>query len=555
MRINLAVAGLLAVAPGCYAGVSHQLGDDVDESAGQGTDASSGPGDGSDDGSGESGDGPDATSECDGAPISVGVTPMRRLTRTEYNNTVRDLLGDTSAPASLFSPDEVVGGFAANSVASLSKGQLDAYVAAAEALSATAVGANWGSLVACDPEDQPCLHSFVETFGRRAFRRPLSPTELEGYTDLLDETFDGADGTVAIEVVLQAMLLSPSFLYRVEGEDAGDGGLVAVTGYELASRLSYFLWASMPDDELLDLAAAGMLEDDATLEEQARRMLQDPRSRDALESFHLQWLSIEELEDRVKDPALFPEWDAELAQSMTQETLAFTEAVVRDGDGRLETLLTASWSVIDADLAELYGVEPNGAGFSRTELDPSERSGILTHASVLAGSAHAAENSWVYRGLFVREKLLCDELPPPPAGVDTNNTNDPGRLDAPECAGCHILLDPLGQGFDAYSPVGTFRVTDESGESVDGAGSVTDISEIGDFVGPVELGEGLSTHRRVLDCVATQWFRYATRRHEADADACALEELQARFDASDGDIRELAVSLVTSPSFRFRSHD
>lgn len=555
MRIHLAVAGLLAVAPGCYAGVSHQLGEDPGDSAGEDTEGSSGSGDASDDGNGDSGDGPGASSECEGAPTSVGVTPMRRLTRTEYNNTVRDLLGDTSAPASVFSPDEVVGGFAANSVASLSKGQLDAYVAAAEALASTAVQANWGSLVACDPADQACLHGFVETFGRRAFRRPLSATELTGYTGLLDETFDAADGAVAVEVVLQAMLLSPSFLYRVEGENSAGNGLVAVTGYELASRLSYFLWASMPDDELLDLADAGMLDDDATLEEQARRMLEDPRSRDALESFHLQWLSIDDLEDRVKDPMLFPEWDAELAKSMTRETLAFTEAVVRDGDGRLETLLTASWSMIDADLAELYGVEADGTGFERTELDPSERSGILTHASVLSGSAHAAENSWVHRGLFVREKLLCDELPPPPAGVDTNNTNDPGRLDAPECAGCHVLLDPLGQGFDAYSPVGAFRLADESGESVDGAGSMTDMPEIGDFVGPVELGDGLATNRRVRDCVATQWFRYATRRHESDADACALEDLQAHFDASDGDIRELVVSLVTSPSFRFRNHD
>ncbi len=556
MRIHLAVAGLLAVAPGCYAGVTHQLDEGgTDDSAGPGSGESSGTGGDSDDGDGESGDGPGPSAECEGAPTTVGVTPMRRLTRTEYDNTVRDLLGDTSAPAQAFAPDELVAGFAANSIASLSKGQLDAYFAAAEALAAVAVQTNWETVVGCDPGDRPCLHGFVETFGRRAFRRPLNAAELDGYIELLDDTADTADGIAAAEVVLQAMLLSPSFLYRVEGEDSSGSGLVAVTGYELASRLSYFLWASMPDDELLDLAEAGMLEDDATLDEQARRMLEDPRARDALEAFHLQWLSIGDLQDRVKDPALFPEWDADLADGMTRETLAFTEAVIRDGDGRLQTLLTAPWSIVDADLAELYGVDAGGTGFSRTDLDPAERSGILTHASVLTATSHAAETSWVHRGLFVREKLLCDELPPPPAGVETNNVNDPGRLEAPECAGCHILLDPLGQGFDAYSPLGVFRLTDESGESVDGQGSMTDIPEIGDFDGPVELGAGLATNERVRDCVATQWFRYATRRHESEADTCGLEALQAQFEASDGDIRELAVSLVTSPSFRFRSHD
>lgn len=560
MRIHQAVAGLrlglLAVAPGCYAGVSHQVGQsEGEDSAGEDTGGSSGSGGDSDDGEDDSGEGPGPSAECEGAPVSVGVAPMRRLTRTEYNNTVRDLLHDTSAPADLFSPDELVGGFAANSVASLSKGQLDAYFAAAEALAAVAVEANWETLVACDPGDRPCLHAFVETFGRRAFRRPLNASELEGYVALLDETMDSADGTVAVEVILEAMLLSPSFLYRVEGEEAAGEQVVAVTGYELASRLSYFLWASMPDDELLDLAEAGMLEEDATLEEQARRMLEDPRSRDALRSFHLQWLSIDDLDDRVKDTALFPEWDADLSDSMTQETLAFTEAVIRDGDGRLETLLTASWSMLDGDLAALYGVEANGAGFQRTELDPTERSGILTHASVLSATAHAAENSWVHRALFVREKLLCLELPPPPTDVDTNNTNDPGRLDNPTCAGCHILLDPLGQGFDAYSPVGVLRWTNESGEAVDGQGTIADIPEIGDFDGPVELGEGLATNSLVRDCVATQWFRYATRRHESEADTCALEDLRAQFEASDGDIRTLAVSLVTSPSFRFRRHD
>lgn len=558
MRIHHAVAGLglglLAVAPGCYAGVNHQVGQSGGEdSASDETGGSSSSGDDSDGSGDDSGPGPSA--ECEGAPISVGVAPMRRLTRTEYNNTVRDLLYDTSAPADLFSPDELVGGFAANSIASLSKGQLDAYFAAAEALASVAVEANWDTLVACDPGDRPCLHSFVETFGRRAFRRPLNATEREGYVALLDETFDSADGNVAVEVVLEAMLLSPSFLYRVEGEENSGDEVVAVTGYELASRLSYFLWESMPDDELLDLAEAGMLEDDATLEEQARRMLEDARSLDALESFHRQWLPIDDLDDRVKDPALFPEWDAELADSMTQETLAFAEAVMREGDGKLETLLTASWSMVNPDLAALYGVEANGAGFQRVELDPAERSGILTHASVLTGTSHAAENSWVFRALFVREKLLCHELPPPPSDVDTNNINDPGRLESADCVGCHALLDPLGQGFDGYSPVGAFRLTDEAGESVDEKGSISDIPEIGDFDGPVELGVGLATNEKVRECVATQWFRYANRRHEAEADTCALEELQAQFEASDGDLRELAISLVTAPSFRFRRHD
>lgn len=537
---------LCALSSGCYSGVTVNLGEDAGAGTG-GVDEPAGEDDDEDDG--DSSGGVDVDDSCE--VLELGPSPMRRLTRAEYNNTVRDLLRDEGRPADAFIADEVVAGFEANTVAPLSEAQLVEYMDAAEVLADRAVAERWESVVGCAASDAECLRTFVVDFGARAFRRPLSETERADYLAL----FEGVEGTPeeAIALVVQAFLVSPSFLYHVEvGGDEVDG-MVRLGDYEIASRLSYFLWSSMPDDELFDLAAAGMLTDPDTRATQAERMLEDDRALDSIASFHRQWLGASELELRVKDPALFPEWGAPLAEAMEAETVAFADEVIRRGDGSLETLLTADWSIISPDLAEIYGVETPVAGMQRVELDPQTRSGVLTHASLLTKTSHAANNSWVFRGLFVREKLLCSEFPPPPDNVEANETNDPGRLDNPECAGCHTLLDPVGQGFDAYSPIGVFRTTDESGESVSGRGEFLDLPEIGPFDGPVELGKKLATHQLVTDCVATQWFRYVNRRHEDEADECGLDELRVRFAESGGDIPTLISDLVRSENFEFRA--
>lgn len=537
-RPALTAATLGLLLGGCYSGMS-----DFDPNALDGGPAqdSQGPGDDADGSDGENDDG--NAVDCEAGP-SVGAAPLRRLTRFEYDNTVRDLLGDTTRPAhSSFSPDESYGGFAANAIAPISKTQLDEYSAAAEDLSTTFVETGLGQYVDCPLSDTACATQFVSDFGRRAFRRPLEPVEIEEYVALYEDTRGAWDGETGFRLVVEAMLLSPHFLYQVETlpEGASETEVTALGPYELATRASYFVWSSMPDDELLDAAAAGELDTPEGLEAQIRRMLADDRAADTIASFTQQWMHLEGLSDKVKDAEMFPQWSEALAQSMEQEAQSFADEVIRSGDGSLETLLTASWTVADDSVAELYGVAGPEGGFGRIELPADERAGLLTQVGFLATNAHAAENSWVHRGKFVRENLLCQTLPAPPIGVEVNDANDAGRLENEECSGCHLMMDPIGWAFDDYDPLGLF--TDE------GQAGQVNASSIGEFDDVVALAGALAADPGVHDCMATQWFRYAARRAETAADSCALDEIKANFSQSGQDIRELIVAVAMSEAF------
>lgn len=501
------------------------------------------PGDGSGDDGGEDDGGVEASCE----EPSVGVSPLRRLTRFEYDNTVRDLLGDTTRPAeSSFSPDESFGGYAANAIAPIAKTQLDEYAAAAEDLSATFVEEGLGQYVDCPLSDSACATAFVTDFGRRAFRRPLEAVEVDEYVALYEDARAAWDGAAGFRLVVQAMLLSPNFLYHVESlpADASESDVVPLSAYEQASRASYFVWASAPDEELLDAAAAGLLDTPEGLEQQVRRMLEDERAADTIASFTRQWMHIEGLSDKVKDAELYPQWGPQLAASMEHEALAFADEVIRRGDGSLQTLLTAPWTVADASLAELYGVAAPEGGQGRIDLPAEERAGLLTQVGFLTTNAHAAETSWVHRGKFVRENLLCQTLPAPPIGVEVNDPNDAGRLENPECSGCHLMMDPIGWAFDDYDALGLFTDEGQPGQ-VNGAA-------IGSFDEVVALAHALAADPEVHECVATQWFRYAARRAETEADACALDEIKASFAESGQDVRELMVSIALAESFRYR---
>jgi hypothetical protein len=273
-------------------------------------------------------------------------------------------------------------------------------------------------------------------------------------------------------------------------------------------------------------------------------MLEDERAADTIASFTQQWMHLEGLADKVKDAELYPQWGEALADSMEQEALAFADEVIRNGDGSLATLLTASWTMGDASVADLYGVAAPEGGFGRIELPADERAGLLTQVGFLTTNAHAAENSWVHRGKFVRENLLCQTLPAPPVGVEVNDANDAGRLEDENCSGCHLLMDPIGWAFDDYDALGLF--TDEGG-----AGEVRG-SSIGEFADVPALAGELAADPAVHDCVATQWFRYASRRAETTADSCALDQIKARFAESGQDLRELVIAVATSEAFRYR---
>jgi Protein of unknown function (DUF1592)/Protein of unknown function (DUF1588)/Protein of unknown function (DUF1587)/Protein of unknown function (DUF1595)/Protein of unknown function (DUF1585) len=500
-------------------------------------------------------------------------SPLRRLTRGEYNNTVRDLLGDRTAPADRFPPDEVSGGFSNNAaVLGVSPLLAEKYQEAAEALAAAAVK-DLPALVGCDfsgAAEQACARQFVQRFGRRAYRRPLAAADTDRLMALYQAGRAGGSFAEGIEVVLRAVLQAPAFLYRIEGRPgapgrAGSSPLAPLDGYEVATRLSYFLWGTMPDDALLTAAERNALATADQIEAAARRMLADPRARPVAAEFHRQWLGLTALDRLAKDARAYPEFDDELRAGMRAETAAFVEAAYFGSERTLATLLASDRGFVTPALARLYGVPPP-AGAQPTAVQPvalprDQRAGLLTQAGFLAVHALPDQSSPVNRGKLVREQILCQPMPPQPPGLMVTPPEvDPRKPTRerfaqhaadPQCATCHQLMDPIGFGFERYDGLGRFRTTD-GGRAVDDSGEVTAADGSGfRFQGARELGEQLAASAVVEQCLATQWYRFAFGRLEGPGDQCSLRELQAAF-AGARDLGELLVALTRTEAFRHR---
>ncbi|MCA9704965.1 MAG: DUF1592 domain-containing protein [Myxococcales bacterium] len=547
----------MALGSGCYAGV-----DGFDGKDGAGADGAA--------------DGADDEGEDDGAPQSQcggeaapGASPIRRLSAWEYDNTIYDLLGDDEHPSASF-PQEGGSGFDNNAdVSAVTWLMAQKYMLAAEEVSARAVE-DLGGLMACDPttDEAGCVGQWVADFGLRAWRRPLTGEEQAAMVALFsDARAEGEPLDVSVSLVLQAFLQSPHFLYRVELGIPGEQGDAAVRldDYEMASRLSYLLWGSMPDAALLDAAAAGGLGAPEDIEAQARRMLDDPKARRMVEHFHEQWLGTIKLTSIDKDTTEFPEWSAAISAKQAEEAAAFVDHVFFEGDGTLAELLTAPYTFVDDELAEFYGIEaPAGTGLRRVEAtNGAQLSGILSLGGVLSAYSKANMTDPIKRGLFVREHLLCQIPPPPPDDVpllppevDENSTTREqfeAHRDNPVCAACHELFDPIGFGFENYDAVGRWRTT-ENGFPIDASGELTLIDASGAFDGVAELGGKLAGSEDVAECVTRQWFRFAYGRTEsAQLDACNMDTLTARFAESGYDLRELLVSLTQTDAFLYRT--
>lgn len=519
---------------------------------------------------GNIGDG-DATDQgksplCKATP-QPGEAPLRRLTRYEYDNTLRDLLGDVTAPGESFPPDQKIGAFS-NTATALTVPPLLAqgYESAAEELAKTAI-ANPSKLLPCDPVaagEDACAQQFIATFGKKAFRRPLTDDEKAGLFALYQTNRAGADFTNGIQAVLEAFLQSAPFLYRAEDGVVSkiNAGVVPLSSYEMASRLSYFIWGSMPDDTLFAAADSDALTTPEQIATQARRMLQDPKAKPAVEEFYSEWLEVATLGGVAKDAATYPDFTPSLRSSMQAETKAFVDWVMFDGDGRLETMLTAPVSFLNAELAHAYGISGiTGTALQMVQLDPKTRAGVLTQPSILATLGKPDRSSPVLRGRFIREQLFCQTIPnPPPAlvivppkvtpGVSTRESFSAHSSD-PACSGCHSLMDPIGFGFESYDGMGEYRTVDQ-GRPVDSSGKldVTDID--GTFDGAVDLAGKLTQSQEVRDCVVTQWFRFAFGRGETPEDACSLDTTKRVFSSSNHDMRELMVALTQTDAFRYR---
>jgi hypothetical protein len=499
-----------------------------------------------------------------------GPSALRPLTREEYARTVEDLLGQGPEGLSSFPAENEVNGFRNNAGANPANPLLvERYLSAAEQLALGASAEQLDAIAPCDSGDETaCGQSFVRTFGSRAYRRPLTDPEAAA----LDQLFGAylSDGYAkAVEVTLTALLQSPQFLYRIEAWRAPteETGAVALGPYELASRLSYFLTGSMPDAELLAAAAENRLLTPAEIELEARRLLESPRAALVMRSFFEQWLGLSLLEGvaRVADDVTPPDTmsDADLVASYRESFRRYLDDVIWS-QGTVSALYSSPRIFVDQNLAPLYGAEAPEADFVAVD-QPEQRFGLLTQPALLALLAHADQSAPVLRGVFVRERLMCIAVTPPPPGVNaipppvdktaTTRERFAQHTADPTCSQCHQLIDGLGFGLERYDQFGRFRA-DENGLAIDESGQVvgTEDAELdGPYVGAGELAARLAQSSRVRDCVATSVYRYAMGRTETEADTCSVDQVKTRFRDSGGAFSELLVGITLSDAFRYRA--
>jgi hypothetical protein len=501
-----------------------------------------------------------------GPEVKAAPRVMRRLTHAQYNNTVRDLLGDQTGPAAQFPQEDFVNGFK-NQVEAQGMPALlaEAYGAAAERLARNAFrGGDPNRLVPCRPAEATCAERFVRSFGQKAFRRPLLPEEKTRYTALFSaELRRTKDFFAAAQLTVEAFLQSPHFLFRVET------GRPEMRSNEAASRLSYSLWDSMPDEELFRAAATGALD----VEAQARRMLDNPKAQQPVNEFVSQWLRFDRVLNSVKDRRQFPLFNSELAISMTEETRRFIADAIWN-DRNFMDIFSGEYTFLTSDLAAVYKLPPPATEFAKVSLPPeSERAGIIGQAAFLALTSKPGETSPTARGLFVREAFLCQHVPDPPPGASanlpvvteakpmTNRERLAEHLSNPSCASCHNLIDPIGFGFEKFDAIGqrreklrlTFFATRQERNKpatstelpLDTSGSISGIPN-SEFSSPRQLGKVLAGSEQCQECVVKQFFRFTYGRHEEPADRPLIKETLARFRDSQFRFKQLMISLVTA---------
>jgi hypothetical protein len=501
--------------------------------------------------------------------MAITPTPLRRLTKFEYTNSARSLLGIEPAAASDLPADEVTEGFNNNAgVLTVSSLHAEKYVLVSEALAKEAVK-SLTTLAPCAAgrTEDLCATDFANSFGRRAFRRPVTDQDRQILMAAYTAGRTGGTYSEGIEVMIRAALQSAHFLYRLETTTPSNASaaLVPLSPYEMASRLSFLIWAAGPDNALLDAAASGGLADKAAVATKARAMLADPKARVAITEFYNQWIGTSRLDIMTKSTTQFPTYSTAVRDAMKLETPAFVQYVLWTGDHKLQTLLTSPAAFVTSALAPIYGVTATGTTPQMVMLpDAQQRAGILTQAGFLAVQAHPDQTSPVLRGKFVRTKLMCQVIPPPPMDVDitppavTSAPTARQRFAAHEsaaasCQGCHQLMDPIGLAFETFDAIGKYRTT-ENGATIDVSGTIVGSRDVdGSFNGARELATKLAASDQVRDCVATQWFRYAAGRTEEVPDGCSLTTLQDAFGASGGDLAELVVAMTQTDAFWYRA--
>jgi hypothetical protein len=504
-----------------------------------------------------------ATTAGDGGVIAQA-TPaalrLRRLTRAEYTNTLNDLLGNTTSYGADLPADPVTNGFDDDSD-TLEVNQLFADEAR---INAEAIAAAFDpNAIGCSPSaGDSCAQSFLQSFGQKALRRPLTQPEITAYTQLFDTVSAASDPTSGIHAIIEAMLQSPSFLYRTELGSAATSGTVSLTPWEVASELSYLFWQTMPDGELLGHAQSGDIVQPSVVATQVSRLLADPRADRMLDSFADQWLGSNLLPEAEKDATLYPTFTSSVVTDMAGEVHTFFETSARDPKGTLASMLTAPYSYLTQNLAQFYGVPlgsgPAVNGFTQTTM-PTTRGGLLTLGALLAIQATPQAGNPVRRGKLVRTQFFCQPVPPPPPGLagpipplDPNTANEQTweqHAANPACSPCHNLLDPIGFGFDQFDAVGRLLPG-----TIESSGQINSTpTSNGTFDGALDLQQKLAASADVQACFVTQWVRFGLGVNDSSASAAEVTRVLGTFANGAAGVQGVLQAITQAPYFYART--
>jgi Protein of unknown function (DUF1592)/Protein of unknown function (DUF1588)/Protein of unknown function (DUF1595)/Protein of unknown function (DUF1587)/Protein of unknown function (DUF1585) len=495
------------------------------------------------------------------APEAV---PIRRLTNDEYVMSMGDLFPGFSLPELSFVADAKVLGF--TNLTSSQTGSLvwaEQHEAAAEAV-ARLVAADPTTLTGCDATTRGeliCAQPYLYDLAKRAYRRPLASDEKDALTGLLQLNQDSVDYPTRLWLSIEGVLLSPKFLFRPELGDSTH--LLAqglpLTNWEVATRLSYLINGSIPDAALTASADSGKLATAAELKAQTQRLLAMPRSQDHLARFHEQWLGVDTISALTKNPINFPKFSALLASEMGKETRLFLKDVMFTQQGTFADLFLSNHTFADAGLATFYGVPAPANDWDRVDLDPSQRAGILTQASLMATLAKDTQTDPVRRGKFVLNQILCQSISPPSPQVmalfkpmnlalTARDQFAQHRVD-PVCMTCHDTIDPLGLPFEHYDGMGQWRDTDR-GMALDVTGAIEGTA----FDGIPQMAKLVVDNPETRGCYVSQWFRFNAGRLNGDSDQPYLDWLSSSF-GRDTKLVDLVVSMIQSDSFRYLKLD
>jgi hypothetical protein len=497
---------------------------------------------------------------------------LRQLTLAEYTATLSDLLFLTSPDTTSIPPDQAVDGYTTNVLSNyVTQDYMDSYSSVASAMAARVINESYAQVVPCQTQDTACASNFVQSFGLRAFRRPLTTDEQTRYGAFFNSSLTGGDFKTGVSLVIQAMLISPNFLFRSElGVDNGQGVFV-LTPYEVATALSYGYWGTMPDSTLLSAAQSGALATKDQIRAQAQRLLADPRGRARIASFFYEWIQGARANVATPDMGKYPAIYAAagglpaIVKAMHDEEDAFVTNVAFDSTKKFSELFTANYTFANDELATYYGLTPGGSATAPVKVSipsSSARGGVLTLGMFLVGHARADESSPTQRGHQIRANILCNDVPPPPmgvvpiAGAATAGVTGRDQIQALTgsgiCNTCHSLMNPIGFGLEDFDGIGQQRALD-NGAPVDTTGQLNGFTDSSGktltFDGPRQLSTILASYATAQSCFAGNFYRYIRGFAPKGVDQPAVEKLQQNFVQTNEDLPNLFVDVVLQDSF------